>query len=443
MSAIVAEFVVFNVVFALLSTIVIVFALWRDRFLVVKPSFVVVTAFHVLIQWPATVEASHVAAFLESPYPFAYLVHGFVLLGALGSVSFGRRSAKSVWSRLVALPPSAVINPAAIVFLLILTVAIAAFYLSVVPPSSSGLYAVLTGSGASATVREESLKLIASPLVRYSYSFLMSIVGPFLAVTMTLVARDNLKRGNVIAASFSLFGIAGVLVVVSLTGARSPAAQIILVMLIALFIQKGFPIRVRYLLIGTLLVLSVPIAFTILREGRVIGASLVLEYLRAVLIDRVFIAPMEVAQWYVHYAETHGYFGVQAIPKMAVLFDVPPVNVPNIVGLTYEPDPLPTVNANVSYVFSYYSYFGAIAFPFALGGLYALDLALWVYGRLSEAMLLPAVAVVTLSSLAFIHSDYSTVLITHGFIPALVLAVVVDRMTGMTQMARRSAVAAQ
>ena len=239
----------------------------------------------------------------------------------------------------------------------------------------------------------------------------------------------SIQRKLLIRSLVDAAGIVAVLFVVSLTGARSFAASILLAIVLSFLLSKGLPIKPFYIVLAAITVLVFPTVFTILREGRVLTVSDLQYYMFGPIARRVFVDPMRGGLWHVHYGQTVEFFGLAGIPKLAVLFGVEPVNVPNIIGLRYEKYTLETVNSNASYVFSYFSYFGLISFPFSLIALWLLDLALWVYGKLSDSLLLACVSAVSVSCIGFVSSDYTTVLLTHGILVSLMGALIVDRLS--------------
>jgi len=159
----------------------------------------------------------------------------------------------------------------------------------------------------------------------------------------------------------------------------------------------------------------------VLREGLELNLDIFLNYLGTAVFERITKGPMDVGVFYVHYAQTHHFLGVGAIEKLANLLDVPVINAPNLIGLEYVGTGVASVHANVSFVFSYYCYFGIVAFPFCLAGLWLLDVALVVYARISSQMLLPVVASCAVASASFISADYTTTLLTHGFATVLLV----------------------
>jgi hypothetical protein len=136
---------------------------------------------------------------------------------------------------------------------------------------------------------------------------------------------------------------------------------------------------------------------------------------------------METGLWHVHYAQTHGLFGIQAIPRLAALVNIPPLNVPNFIAINYATDVLESASANTAYVYAYYSYFGMGSFIFSLISLWLLDLTLIVYRRISDLLLLAVVASISVTTMAFASTEYTIALITNGFLLLLFVSWIVDR----------------
>lgn len=423
------SYVLFNFTFAVLTSILMLFVLKRHRFLVLKPSVIVTVAFHVVIQWPATVRASEIEHYLPDSFEFALILHAFPLVGFYVSTFMGRRSARALWLRVTHLPLAATSNPLAVGILGLVAFVILGIYLSTVPLSETGLYAIFTEPTRAAHAREESLKLVPNALVRYTYSLLQSVIGPLLAVCIALLTAHRARFIGGPAVILGLVGLGAVIVSISLAGNRNAIVLILLSITIPFFLRHGLPIRPLRLGLAILAVLLFPVILTILREGRALDTALVSEYFGRFVTERIFGAALESGLYHVHYVQNHGFFGVAAIPRLATLFGLEPIYAPNVIGLYYLAGSIRSVSANATYVLSYYAYFGPISLVFSFLGLWSLDLALWVYRRTSKQLLIPVVTVVSISSLSFVSSDYSTSLITHGFLPALVGGLCLDAVT--------------
>ncbi len=422
-------FIILNWFLCLVTALALLLVVWRQRFLLLKPSLIVVASYHLMIQWSATLNASQLAAFLPDPWTFALLAHGFPLAGLLVSVGFGRRQAREVWHRLqhpVAVPRYA--RRGALGVLAGSVMVLALFYLLQVPFQSTGLYAVFFDPANSALAREYSLKLLDSPALQYGFSFMALVFSPLLAVLLAEAIGSNFVRRRLVAAAGFTLALGGVLVVVSLTGARSFAVTLLLTVVLAWYLRRGLPVKVLQVVVLLVCVLTLPTLFTIFREGKELTLATFGTYLQQLILDRVLYVPMETAMWYTHYAQTNGFWGVAAIPKLATLLGVQPVNVMNVIGLAYTSYGIDSIYANTGYVFAYYSYFGLIALPFCLLGLWFLDVALLFYQGLSDNLLLACVASVSVASLSFVSVEYTTVWLTNGFGILLGVCWLIDRL---------------
>jgi hypothetical protein len=423
-----SAFAVASWVFCLLTSLLLFWALGRWRFLLIKPSIFFLLCFHVFIQWPAAVFAGDIQTFLSDPWSFGLMAQGFPLAGFAVSLSFGGRSARIVWNRLQ--HPKQVRRFSRRRAMWILggcTVAIVAYYLSRVPLRSTGLYAVVFDPSAATLARESSLKLLADPLLQYGYSFLASVFAPLLAVLLAGALGRSVGRRRVFRSAMLLLAIVAVIAASSLTGARSFAATILMTVAVAWLLRRGFPFNPLYAVIAGVVVLAVPVILTILREGLTLDPRTFGNYLQLLIVDRVFYAPLETGMWFAQYAEKHGLLGVAAIPKLAQLFGIKAVNAPNLIGQIYTPWKYAFINANTGYVLAYYAYFGLASLPFSLMALWALDVALLAYRKISDNLLLACVASGSVATIGLISMEYSTVWLSGGFGVLLVVAFVVDR----------------
>jgi hypothetical protein len=404
---------------------------WR-RSLFLKPSIIVVTAHHIMIQWAATIESPFIEAYLRSPLEFGLLVHGFPLIGLAVSLTFGGQLTRTILRRLA--EPFAISQSTQRRLSLTLAggiLAVVAYYLIEVPFQSTGLYTMFVDPAQSAQARESSLKLLNNQTLKYAFSLMTSSIAPLLSAAIAGMVFLNLRKrqfGRVIVASAALLAI---MLAVSLTGARSFAAMILLTVSLAIWLRRGLRFGLVGVTVTVLVVSAAPIALTIFREGNILNPATFAEYFGTAFVRRIVYMPMETALWHAHYAQFNGFFGPAAIPRLAALLDVPSVDVPNLIGLTYYLlGRLDSVSANTSYVYSYYSYFGIESLVVSLVGLWLTDGALLVYARLSDALLLPCVASISVASLGFAYMDYTTVLVTNGFAVILALSLLLDRTLG-------------
>lgn len=432
-------YVALNLSACLATSLLLAVAIWRDRALLLKPSVFVVLFFHLMVQWAAVADAEQLYARLPDPWSFALLAQGFPLIGLVLSLSGGRKSLHLIWRRLVRPQPTpAHYRRRAVLILATCMAAVLAYFFTVVPLTRTGIYAILFDPERSSIAREESYKLVRDPLLRYSFSFMTAAVAPLLAVLLAERLSESLKPPRPRQALLAALGLVGILVAVSPTGARGYPAAVIFAVLLSLYLRRGAPLNVVQILLAGAAVLALPTLLTVLREGRQLDARVIWTAFADGIVGRTFHTPMETGFWHVHYAQTAGPVGLPGVPKLAVVWGLPPVNVANLIGRRYAINPLDSVSANTAYVFSYYCYFGVLSFPFSLLALWLLDGILWVYRRLSDAVLLPCVASVSVASLAFVSSDYTTVLLTHGLALIPTAALGLDRLCGGCSPARIS-----
>jgi hypothetical protein len=220
----------------------------------------------------------------------------------------------------------------------------------------------------------------------------------------------------------------GCTIAMTLSGARVYAVNAVLVVVWTVVLSRGAPIRPATYGLMALVVLLPAVVLSALREGGASGLSdLFYRVFIGGILRRVFIDPVDVGSWFLHYAQTTGELGIGAVPRLAVLFGVEPIQAGNVIGLLYAPYTLDSVNAGAGFVFSYYGYFGLVAFPLALAGLWLLDLAVPILASLRPALVLPTLAATAVATLAFMSADYTVGVVSHGFGMVLVTAVALDR----------------
>ncbi len=422
-------FEVYSWVCCVLTSVLLILLLARFRYLAVKPSVVVLVAFHFMIQWAATVNAAYVEAYLPHPWPFLVLAHGFPLAG-LGVTPFlGRRLARETWLRIVGGDTGpAGARTRATVFLLACIALLAVPFLLAVPIGQSGIYAILFNPGMAAQARADSLLLVPDPVVRYTYNFLVAAFAPVAGVLLSWSIAASVRRLRLGRALASVGILVALLALASLTGARFYPAGILLAIVVAWLLRRGLDARIlAWAIPAGLAVIAIPVALTVLREGHVLTVDESALSLRTAIQHRLFFVPMQVGLWHAHYAQTSGFIGVAGIPKLASLLNVEPINVANLIARVYGQPATESELANASYVFSYYAYFGLPSILLSLAGLWLLDTALLVYRRLSATLLVPCVATVTVASLGFVSVDYTIGLVTNGFLPALAVCLLAQQ----------------
>lgn len=402
------------------TSVALVLFLARRPYLFIKPSIVVVISFHVLIQWSAVLDADNVYSFLPDSLTFWLLVHGFPLLGLGGSLFVLTGTAREVFNRLR--NPTQISTDQHRRAMLVLSIAVlgtVGLYLLSVPLSDTGLYALFTRPKDSTEARENSLKLLDSAFLKYAYSFMVYVFSPMLAVLCTQWFLSSASLGR---RAVAVSTIVGLLIASSITGARSYSMFTLLAIFLSLVLRRGARRRLPALVAGGFAMVMPGAAITIVREGRELSVSSMWTGIADIIVGRILYSPMEVSLWYVHYAQTVGYLGISAIPKLAALAGEPAVKAPNLIGKYYMPWALDSISANGCYVFTYYSYFGLAAFPVCLAGLLLLDSVLLACASLSDLTLAACLVTMLGAATNFASADYTPVLVTNGFAIAPIFA---------------------
>lgn len=397
------------------------FSILKHRYLLVKPSIATIFFFTVTIQFAATVSAARIESYLPEPLHFLLLAHGFPLIGLFGSLLFQRDTASFLFKRIDNYEFKQ--DKSVIKMLWFITALISVAYLAEVPLRSTGLYSIITDPISSVQAREDSLKLLDNAFVRYGYLFLMSVVAPLLAIMIYYQASYQKKFRNTISAVIQIIFI---FILVSFSGARSAAVNILLAIIIAHFLKNKFKFNLYKVLISIFAIMLIPAILSIMREGAEMSSVLIIQYIVDSIFGRIFYVPMEVGLWHVHYAQTNGLIYAAGIPKLANLLGIEAISLANVIYLTYTPYVLESGSANTSFVFSYYAMFGIAILPILLLLLWSLDLCLPLLKKMKPQVLLPTIACLILISKAFTVSDFTTTLITHGYILLFILAIFLD-----------------
>lgn len=407
----------------------------RRRYLFIKPSILVLFYAHVFLQWPATIYSGFYEQYLIDPFDMLVLTGGFVLIGLAVSTRTYVVESKRIWRRITDVKMSSCTCRGALIVLFLITLTCSVVYFLKVPISKTGMYAILYDPVTASLVREESLKLVDSALVRYSYSIMSSAVAPLLAALFVIRAMSARAKRQYLMLFFCVAGIFFTIAAVSFPGQRFSIVRIMLVVILVSMFKQGLPFKPVHIGIASLVVLMPAVVLNIMRESKIPNLELLVEYF-GYIFQRI-IGTLEVGGYYIHVAQHQGLFGVGGIPKLAALLGETPIDLPNYIGLTYGHYVIDTTAANSGYMFVYYSVFGLASIIVTLLLLWMLDATLYIFDRLESGMLLAAVSTVAVIALTFIQSDFTTTLVTHGFVPALLLAYVLGKATTRNRLERR------
>ncbi len=307
-----------------------------------------------------------------------------------------------------------------LLFFCVVSTTILMVYLQVVPIMSTGLAAIFSNPEGASMARERSLSLLSSITLKYGYRFHTRVSAP---IIVALLAQW--KPGGYVRRGMRLVFIIAAILSVMLTGERSPAGFLLVILALVYYLRNGgvrggiglLCVAATGMLIATLL--------TIFREGRIaeLSPSLIMEYTRLGTFGRTFITPFRTGVWTNLYAYEHGLPGIQNIRPLALLFGMEYTNLPNAVAMANLPNPIPSATANTCFLFDYQASFGlAMGWLLSLLLLCFLDSGLLVLCKLRGRLLLSFLATLMLAVLMLLFSAYTTSLVTHGILITLILA---------------------
>ena len=310
--------------------------------------------------------------------------------------------------------------------LLLLTIAISltvfCIYFLTVPLTNTGLWAIFFDPANAGIAREESLKMVSSPIVRYGIRWHRIIFAPMLLGTLWFYKRRNLDLR-----SFLFYGIAPLIILsVMIYGSRSAAGQMLIFGGIVFMLRRGVAKGGIFLLCMILTTLIIAALLTILRSrtGDVgLSFPLVLQYLVGSIFDRAFVLPFHTGVLYNFHASEHGLLMGSSIRPLAFFLGVDYVNISNIIGQLYIPGALETVVCNTCCLFDFQSSFGWIVGSFVtLFSLFIIDHFLFAFKKLRGYVLVVFLSIFLLTSYNLVITSLTISLNTGGILWITVFA---------------------
>lgn len=267
------------------------------------------------------------------------------------------------------------------------------------------------------TLREESFKLLTSPL-SYFYAMNRSLLYPFLIAASAGFALTTRTRSwrflFALSAGMGLFFS-------SLSIAKAPVANIILILGFLGYLFKGGKLGFRFVSILLISLFAFPVLIVVSVSS---GSTVSIVVALGAIAERLFYMPAEVVYYYFEVFPAHVHFlqGL-TINKLAFLLGQPTYDVANVVGQYAYPQYQDTVSANGAFVASLYADFGM--WGVLLGGVVAGFIMQAVHIHLIRRPKNPltlACYAFALPSVWYLHSiPLPIVLASNGLILALVL----------------------
>lgn len=445
-------------ILSLLSTAVVFFGLLyiaqRRPALLIKPSTLILAFFFLQVQVGAAINADHYIADIQRPWTFFFLIHGFALFCLVVVLRFQTRRAEVVFERVGEVgkrsSPGAI--TAALIAVLTATYLVVAVYLAYVPWNKTGLYAAFFEPAMHDSYRQLSMRLLSAQWLQYLFTIMEKVLAPLaggLSVILSGVLWRSGRRGLAILAAM---GVLLAIFPAMIYGARGPGAMVLVAALFAGFLAFMRKVTVLNVVMAALIVLTPPILIMVGKSQSASPKVIAFQVLN--VLDRTMLRSYVEDVTHFKYVEEYGYRGIGAIEKLAGFFGEEPVDVFNEVArhgskpppswsltenipggppvvegvsineaVSCDPAKNPdcvdireSASANASFVVMNYVMFGIPGILLSMLFVLAIDMLLWVYERLDDAMLTPVIAAAVVPCLALSFSLMTTVLASKGIL---------------------------
>jgi hypothetical protein len=405
-----------NFILSALTSFFLIRMVLKKKYLLVRPSTWFLIFFNVQIQWSTVVNASYIYENLHSTRAILLLTQVFPLITLLVVTRLFVPATIKTWEKVVDSSRRDYTNSYTTLLIIFvpLCLAIIFVYLIYVPFTKTGLYYSVIGSDALAAsfARENSLKLLPNEWLKYAYQFYSRFLAVFVASILTIIVINLFRKRKTFFIPLLLLSVFIILIGASLPGARVTGAMIIL---LTFFLQNRLRIKGVWLVLGVFAVLIPSVFIQLLKYDAGFGFWQIFEGFN-VLLERVMFVPLKSGIQWLSYTDLHGFWGVQGIPKLAVLLGKEPVNVPNFLMNYYTTSVIDSGFLTTSFVFSYYCFFGLLVIPVYVLLIVFIDFWVFLYARLATPLVVPAIVSLNAASINLIGSDYLTMFLTYGFL---------------------------
>lgn len=418
-------------IFNVLALSLLCWMCWRWRSVYLLPSTWVLLLSAIFYMLPSLIFSQEIEDVSPYTWDAVFYCSTFVCVGTLINLYGAKKLAHQSEFESAAVPlPIREAMVSGYLKLIILAIGlIMAWYLLVVPLTSTGLYGLLVDPDHYAQLREDSLKLLDNPPLQYAYLIGFSCLSP-LAFSL-LLERTRLTRGVrcwVPAVLGSLFLCFYIL----LTGARVGIINFVIIGLLYVFLRNGMRFNWKTLVLGVC-VFIVPITLSMMREAGRNDATTLFDYLKAIG-DRIFLLPLLISGWYVEFAETRGYVGFLAAMGLNVQPDWT-----NVIALEFldrkESVTIESVTTPTSFIFSNYLYLGWLGLVPSLLALRFIDIPILYLRGLPEVLKVPFFITALYFATVFIRAGFGVTVLSHGYIVLIILWKLISVSSGSTHRA--------
>ncbi len=307
---------------SIVTTLSLLYLFYRKRFCFLKPSILFIASFNIFLQWSAVIYYQEVDAILSLFLTdFIMLFSFFPLIVLAVSANLFLKSAKYLHARI---DSPAFFTKELQLFLFFSALAGAAIYFYYVPVSQSGLVSILRGDDAltNARLRETSLKLLPGH-IRYLHTFSTKVMCVALVLTSVnqfmLYRKCAGKRWIILGKAIFLTIFA--ILFSGISGARGMGASVLIAILAFMFYRSAMRLKIKVAVICVVSIIALPLLLQYLRSDSQSSMAAV-----NTIVERIFLYRLSAGIYTIHSAEIYGYWGIAAIPKLAYIFSIEPVN---------------------------------------------------------------------------------------------------------------------
>lgn len=415
--------VLYTIVVALcLTTFLYIIRLFKtQRYVFLAPAAFFSFLYHIFLQLPMLLYFPEISILVGGDSAIIIFLSSFPLVALYLSTILSGRHTKAVFDNIRhARRP----NNTAIFAVSFMAIICIGLYLLFVTPTATGLYVVFTSDDSiqKTIAREESRKLLPE-VPRYAQAIGATVLSAMLSICACWSVADKVRASGAMASLPHLLFVMIIVVVsmmfAAIDGARAPGSGIIVCIVLFFFIKGNLTIVKAHIII-IVLACAVIVALQVLRsDDESIFDSI------SIVVDRVVYVCLMTGIETIGYAERNGYFGIGAIPKLAAIFGVEPVNAGNeVCRYLYPNSPIGSGLANCCFVFSYYAYFGLMALPVVMSLVALLDVMLIIIVKFVDpTQQTLALVGVLYPMIMLVSMDYSIVFITGGCLPWLAICI--------------------
>lgn len=407
----------------LIKFFIYLFIILKYRFLFIKPSIIILFVIFIRVEIGILYNYDNISNFLLDSNQFFLISFVFPLIALLISISFNNLNFNKFYKVISTNETSfQKIDLKKIeIFLLIIFFGITFLYINNVSIIKTGLYAIVLDPENSDLVRENSFKLLSNSYVRYSFAILSSTIGPLIiAIYAYRLAKKN---DNQITNFFIIIKSILVITVIALPGSRAAASYVILCFFITYWYSKSMKIKLTIVIFSLVLIIMIPLLVTVIRNDELVNIQSLMFYLNNSIINRIFIINGTVASWYFDYVSINGFIGIAGVEKLSSLFEVESIDIHNVIGLKYIRNALESISAGTAFFYAYYSFFSFNGLVLSLFCIILLDyIVIIFYSRINNNFLPVVLGCIFVSLFHIAETNFETILVTHGFIPILLIS---------------------